>query len=115
MQPLEVLVHYDGVGRGTGVGAQGPLQCRHLVSEPDIILVREENVLAATFMNGPRKVVYVAESGSVYKHADARIAPLGNDIQRTVGRRVIRDNDLIVRRQLGEDAVQLLTNEFFAL
>jgi len=87
----------------------------HLVVEPDVILIGKYDNISLRLAQSVFKVEGRAEKGIAGKQANARIDEGPDDLQRPVGRGIVRDHHLIVRGQLGKDRLHLATDEALAV
>jgi hypothetical protein len=88
---------------------------RHLVVEPDVILIGKHYNISLRLAQSVFKVEGRAEKGIAGKQANTIIGEGTYDFQRPIGRRIVRDHHLIVRGQLGKDRLHLAPDEALAV
>jgi hypothetical protein len=109
-----IAVHGDKVWSGRHPGKSLP-DHRHLVVEPDVILIGKHDSISPRLAQGVFKVEGRAEKGIAGKQANAMIGEGPDDLQRPVGRGIVGDHHLIVRGQLGKDRLHLAPDEALAV
>ena len=83
--------------------------------EPNVVLVRKENVFPAGSQKRTFQIVNRSEMFFAGQNANPGIRKFPNDIQRRVRGHIVRDNHLVVGRQLRKNAFELFPNKAFAV
>jgi hypothetical protein len=109
-----ITVECHEVWSGRRLGKSLP-DHRHLVVEPDVILIGKNDNISPRLAQGVFKVEGRAEKGIAGKQANAMIGEGTYDFQRPIGRGIVGDHHLIVRRQLGKDRLHLTPDEALAV
>ena len=115
MQQAELVVGDFGIAHHTAVVLE-PLHAHlHLVGFPHVVLVGQENVFATGFLQCTLKIECGRMPVWPFNNFYSMVGHLPDDVERAVGRAVVRHDDFVVVGQLAEDRSQLLVNVFFSL
>ena len=103
-------VEYDEV-RTSGLRSKQLANERQLVVEPDVVLIGEDKRVAMRVTDGVLEVAEWAAERVALEQSNAVVGESAHDRHGAVGRRVVGDDELVTRFELGENRLDLPAHE----